>query len=44
MSAKAGMNKRWKKTRSAVRRGHKRVQKAKPAGGGSKYARKGKKR
>jgi hypothetical protein len=40
MSAKAGMKKAWKKERANRRRAWKRVQKAKPAGGGSKYARK----
>jgi hypothetical protein len=40
MSAKAGMNKAWKKTRATTRRAWKQLQKTKPAGGGSKYAKK----
>lgn len=38
MSAKAGMNKVWKKARASRKRAWRQGQKAKPAGGGSKYA------
>jgi len=38
MSAKAGMRKAWKQVRAERKRAWKKVQKAKPAGGGSKYA------
>lgn len=40
MSKAAGMRKAWKKERRKRRDGTKKLEKAKPAGGGSKYAQK----
>lgn len=40
MSKAAGMRKEWKQERRKRRDGTKKMQKAEPAGGGSKYAQK----
>lgn len=42
MSKAKGMNTKWSKVRADRRRAWKRSQKAKPPGGGSKYAKKAK--